>query len=192
MEEEKMRVALLKKEENKKVKLYLPEIRVFLMTSRFNTSTREENQRFRERKKWNQGCLYCTPEPLPERIPFYSKILVLEMDNDQNKIFGVGFLVNKPFVNRYNIYENENYNRYNYVGKYRIPRKELTLQEEEVFAALDVLCFKGTEHMKRGQGLRSFPIKLILRCKPLIDIPDFIENMFISRYSSRDLVDRSI
>jgi hypothetical protein len=187
MNEEKMQRVLFKKEENLKVKLYRPQMRLFLMTSRFNTATREENKRFRERKNWNHGCLYCTPEPISEKIPFYSKIVVLEMDNDQNKIFGVGFLVNKPLVNRYNIYANQNYNRYNYIGKYRITRDELTAEEEEVFAALDVLCFKGNTHMKRGQGLRAFPIKMLLRCRDLIDIPEFIEKMFISRYSSANL-----
>ena len=182
-EEEKMHRLLIKKEENLKIKLYRPQMKVFLMTSRFNTTTRVENKNFREKKNWTNGCLYCTPEPISAKIPFYSKMVVLEMDNDQNKIFGVGFLVNKPVVQKYNIYNNNDYNRYNYVGKYRINREELTAQEEQVFAALDVLCFTGNNHMKRGQGLRAFPIKLLLRCKDLIDIPEFIEKMFLSRYS---------
>ena len=186
MEEEKIRKQIKQKEENMKVSMYRKQLNLFLMTSRFNTSTRAENKLFRDKKNWENGCLYCAPEPVAQNIPFHSKLIVLEMDNDMNKIFGVGFLTNKPVIQKYSIYENNNYNRYNYMGKYRISRDDLNENEEEVFKALDILCFTGNTHMKRGQGLRTFPMKLLLRCKEVIDIPKFIENMFICRFSKKD------
>jgi hypothetical protein len=181
MEEEKLRVKQLKKEENLKVSLYRKEMRVYLMTSRFNTKTREQNDIYRT-NHWQNGCIYCSPEPISQKIPLNSKMVVLEMDNDTNKIFGVGMIMNKPY-NKCSVYEEQNYNRYNYIGKYRIKREEFNEKEEAVFKALDILCFTGNEHMKRGQGIRMFPLKMLLRCKDIVDIPDFIDKMFVSRFS---------
>lgn len=182
--EEKIRLSLQKKEENTRAKQYIAQSNLFLMTSRFNTLTREQNKEFRN-LKWENGCMYCAPEPITEKIPFHSKIIVLEMDNDTNKIFGIGYITNKPFVNRYSVYQDEKYNRYNYIGKYRINREDLNQDEEYVFKALDNLCFTGNEHMKRGQGLKMFPVKMLLKCKHILNIPVFIEKMFSYRFSKK-------
>ena len=105
------------------------------------------------------------------------------MDNDKNTIFAAGMLLNKPFFNKHSVYTDDNYNRYSYIGKYRIKRDELTEQEEAVFKALDILCFKGNDHMKRGHGLKAFPTKLLMNCSTVINMTNYIEYMFKRRFS---------
>jgi hypothetical protein len=173
---------LEKKQENKNIRNYKLTIRTHLLTSRFNTETIQQNEEYRN-NKWPNGCLYCAPEKISQKIPLDSKLLVLEMNNDKNHIFAVGMLTNKPFFNKHSVYKDENYNRYNYIGKYRIKREELSEKEEAVFKALDILCFKGNEHMKRGHGLKAFPIKLLMNCSKTLEITTFIENMFKIRFS---------
>ena len=113
--------------------------------------------------------------------------MVLEMNNDTNTIMAVGLCVNKPFVEKYSVYQESNYNRFSYVGKYRIERTNLDSTEEAVFKALDILCFTGNEHMKRGHGLKQFPVKLLYNCRNILDIPSFIENMFKIRFSKKKI-----
>ena len=179
---EESQLKLEKKQENRKIRQFKSEMRTFLLTSRFNTETRKQNEIYRT-KKWPNGCLYCSPNQISQAIPLESNIIVLEMDNDKNKIFGVGMLVNKPFYNKFSVYEDYNYNRYSYIGKYRIKREELNEKEEAVFKALDILCFTGNEHMKRGHGIKAFPAKMLMNCKNIIDIPKFIENMFKTKFA---------
>jgi hypothetical protein len=182
--ESELRKKLEKKNENIKIRNYKSTVRTHLLTSRFNTETRKQNEVYRS-EKWPNGCLYCSPEQISQHIPINAKIIVLEMDNDINQIFGVGLLKNKPFFNKHSVYEDENYNRYSYVGKYRITREELNNTEEAVFKALDILCFKGNTHMKRGHGLKTFPTKLLMNCSNTFDITPFLEDMFKTRFSNK-------
>ena len=164
------------------IKAYKSEQNVYVMTSRFNTKTREENKLFRE-KAWPNGCLYCCPGEVSQSIPPLATMIVLEMDNDRNQIFAVGRCANKSILNKYKVYEEQNFNRYNYIGKNRILREELNTIEEAVFKALDQLCFYGNQHMKRGNGIKAFPTILLVNSKHVLDIPAFLDNMFISRFS---------
>jgi hypothetical protein len=180
--EEVIQKRIQRKQEAAQIRQYKAQQKVFLMTSRFNTQTRLENQRFRE-KNWAQGCLYCTPMEISQSIPFKAKLLVLEMDNDTNQIFAIGMCANRALTQKYTVYQTCPYNRYNYVGKTRIPRSDFTPLEEAVFKALDQLCFYGNDHMKRGNGLKAFPTKLLVNCRNVLDILDFLENMFVRRFS---------
>jgi hypothetical protein len=172
-----------KKQNALKIKQFKMEQKIFIMTSRFNTQTREENARFRK-KNWGDGCVYCSPEQVSQKIPHQAKLLVLEMDNDKNQIFAIGQCANRPLTNKYGVYENKNYNRFNYVGKHRISRTDFNPMEEAVFKALDQLCFFGNDHMKRGHGLKAFPVKLIVNCNPIFNIPQFLDEMFSRRFLS--------
>jgi hypothetical protein len=167
---------LQKKQDALKIRQFKAYQKTYIMTSRFNTQTREENERFRE-KNWANGCLYCTPEQVSQKIPPQAKMIVLEMDNDKNEIFGIGMCANRSFMNKYGVYENENYNRYNYIGKKRVSRKDFTPLQEAVCKALDQLCFYGNEHMKRGHGLKAFPVKTLINCQPVLDITAFLESI---------------
>jgi hypothetical protein len=164
----------------KKLKEFKLEHRHHLLTSRFNTNTWNENQQYR-RTHHNIGCIYCTPEKISQSIPLNSIIFVLEMNNDTNKIMGIGMVRNYPICDKYHVYTEGNYNRYVYVGKNRISRDEMNEEEEEIMTLFDILCFKGNRHMKRGQGLRAFPIEILYRCSKRLDLVNFISEMFKNR-----------
>jgi hypothetical protein len=111
-------------------------------------------------------------------------MFVLEMNNDTNKIIGIGMVRNHPYVNKYSVYSEGNYNRYVYVGKTRIDRESMTEEEERIMTVFDILCFTGNKHMKRGQGLKSFPIDMLYRCSVKLDLVQFIREMFKRRLSN--------
>jgi hypothetical protein len=173
---------------NKKVlKTYILEykktFRHYLLTSRFNSSTWNENESYRL-KNPSINCIYCSPEPISKIIPIDSIMFVLEMNNDTNKIIGIGMVRNHPYVNKYCIYSEGNYNRYVYIGKIRIDRNSMTDDEERIMRVFDILCFTGNKHMKRGQGLKSFPVDMLYRCSVKLDLVNFIREMFKRRLTN--------
>ena len=155
------------------------------MTSRFNINTQKENEDFLK-KNPKVGCIYCAPSPVTTHIPLESVMFVLEMNNDTNQITGIGMVKNKPKINKYNVYENGNYNRYNFVGNYRIDREVMTEEEKIIMKVFDILCFKGNRHMKRGQGLTMFPVdmlyNMLYKSNEKKDLVGFIRNMFKERF----------
>lgn len=160
-----------------RLRTYKSEFHNFLLTSRFTDSTWNENIRYRKHNS-KLGCIYCSPQQITNTIPIESVLFILEMNNDTNKILGIGMVRNHPQLNKYQVYANGNYNRYTYVGKNRIDRSEMTDKEEEIMKFFDIICFSGNKHMKRGQGLQSFPVDIIYRCKQKLDLVDFISEMF--------------
>tara|TARA_B110000967_G_C18897903_1_gene572139 strand:- start:3059 stop:3607 length:549 start_codon:yes stop_codon:yes gene_type:complete len=163
---------------------YKRQQRNHLLTSRFNDETWSENEAYRKKNN-NRGCIYCAPDPISNEIPSETIMFILEMNNDRNQIMGIGMVRNRPYVNKYKVYGNGNYNRYVFTGKERVDRKEMTESEEEVMQAFDILCFTGRQHMKRGQGLKRFPTKILYRCNARIDLVDFIRNMFKERMTEK-------
>ena len=152
-----------------------------ILTSRFNNQTWEENTTFREKHK-NIGCVYCSPAPLCQEIPNDMICFILEMNNDVNRIMGIGMITNHPKIQKYNVYENGNFNRYSFIGKRRIDRKDMSESEEDIMKVFDVLCFTGNKHMKRGQGLKSFPSEMLYRISFRLNLVDFIKEMFKKRF----------
>jgi len=156
---------------------YKKQFKNFLLTSRFNNETLSENEKYRN-KNPKFGCVYCSPDPVSTKIPSESIMLVLEMNNDANKITGIGMVRNRAICGKYHVYENGNYNRYVYIGKNRINRSEMTKEEDEIMGVFDILCFTGNRHMKRGQGLKSFPPDILYRCSKRLDLVNYITDMF--------------
>ena len=152
----------------------------FLMTTRFTSSTWEENVVCRSNYP-KLGCIYGVPEKIRTSIPVDSIMFVLEMNNTLNKIMGIGMVKNHPICGKYRIYKNGNYNRFVYIGKYRIDRSEMTEKEEQIMKAFDILCFKGATHQKRSQGMKCYPFHMLFECKKIIDLVDFVSNMFKTR-----------
>jgi len=153
----------------------------FIITSRFSTATIQENESYRNRHK-NIGCIYCSPELIASNIPLDAILFVFEMNNDINKVTGIGMVRNRATSGLYNVYSDGNYNRYVYVGKIRINRSDFTEQEEKVFNIIDKMLFTGTRHMKRGHGLKAFPIKTLYECsQKQIDLVNYISTMFKTR-----------
>jgi hypothetical protein len=164
----------------KRVKEFKKSFRHFLLTSRFNNETWKENIEYRK-KHPNIGCVYCSPDPISKDIGPDSVMFILEMNNDTNKIMGIGLIRNHPFVNKYRVYDDGNYNRYVFIGKRRIDRDAMTEEEERIMKVFDILCFTGNKHMKRGQGLKSFPSDMLYKCSKRLDLVQFIKKMFQNR-----------
>jgi hypothetical protein len=172
-----------KKEEIKEAMNFCKTMKSHLMVTIFNEETRQESENYREHKLPKGSAMYCSPFPVAKTIPLEHNLLVLEMNNDTNEIMGIGIVRNRPNIEKYFVYNDKHnyYNRFVYLGKYRIQRKDMTPEEESVMKALDNLCFKGNNHMKRTQGIRSFPAIIIWRCKNIINLVEFIENMIRKR-----------
>jgi len=168
----------------KNLKDFRSQFRNFLLTSRFNNNTWLENEQYRKTHP-KLGCIYCSPDPVCQAIPQESIMFILEMNNDTNKIMGIGLVKNHAYINQYTVYDEGNYNRYVYIGKTRIDREEMSEQEEQIMKVFDILCFTGNRHMKRGQGLKSFPIDMLYRCSKRIDLVKFISEMFKTRLTTK-------
>jgi hypothetical protein len=163
---------------------YKQNLRHFLLTSRFNNQTWSENSRYRDTHKQIK-CIYCSPDPISRDIPVDAIVYVLEMNNDTNIIMGIGMITNHSQINKYRVYKEGNYNRYNYVGKGRIERSQMNAEEERIMKVFDILCFTGNTHMKRGQGLKLFPVNMLYRCSVKLDLVEFVSEMFKNRLLHR-------
>jgi hypothetical protein len=166
-------------------KNYKRNLKNYILTSRFNNHTWNENTHFRK-NNGKLGCVYCAPIPITTEIPIDSILFILEMNNDTNKIMGVGMVRNHPTCNKYYVYDNDNYNRYVYVGKHRIDRSEMSEEEDTIMRVFDILCFTGNKHMKRGHGLKTFPMDMLYRCSKIMDLVDFVNGMFKKRITKKE------
>jgi hypothetical protein len=161
------------------------------VTQRFNTETYEANRAFCQ-KRIPKGCAYGSPILLSNAIPVNAPVMVIEMNIETNRIMGIGLITNMPHKCKYRIYDDSiekhaEYNRYAYVGKYRIDRAEMTEHENRIIRAFEIMCFYGKDHIKRGRGLLCFPLKKLWYAKDVIDLVQFIQNMFRHRINKNSV-----
>lgn len=129
-----------------------------LMTTRFNTQTWQERQRWLDANQWT-GAVYGTPVRLRDEIS--GMLIVLEMHNDENKVKAIGLVKAQalPTDKAHQIYTDRNYNRYIYKSMYRLilDQIELLPMEKKIIAIFNQLLFKGACHLKRAQGITMVP-----------------------------------
>lgn len=159
----------------------------FLCTTRFTDSTWQENCEYRDNhfKSNPSKCIYGSPIEIQPRVQPDAIVFVLEMNNDQNKMMGIGLIRNHPICGKHRVYKNGNYNRYSFVGAMRISREDMNPEEEEIMKALDILCFRGVKHMKRGNGISLFPDEILFRCMSVVNLVEFISGMFKRRMTAK-------
>lgn len=156
--------------------------RQYLMTIRYDNNTHQEMKDcVSQNAKRGIKCVYGCPKAVSDCVIRDTVLMVLEMNNDENRIEGVGMVRNTIQDRAFKIHDDGNLNRFAYVGTRRIDRKDMTEGEEQVFAAFDIICFKGFNHQKRGHGITIFPLDVVEKCKKLIDLPDFVFTMFKNR-----------
>jgi len=131
---------------------------LYLLTTRFNNDTYSENKRWRETNDFS-GCLYCSSVKTPKHIPPTAYIIIIEMNNTNNNIEGIGILINKIRKKKQIVHSDRNYNRYVYKGDIRADRVWLLSQNASLIEKLEILIFKGKDHIKRGVGFTSIPKK---------------------------------
>lgn len=124
-------------------------------TVRFNKfRSYEKLAAWKEKKNW-KGCFYSISSPIPAKIRENQYLFIVEMDNDNNKIFGIGFIKNiKSKGINTGIYNDMIYNFYNYSSAYHIDREgvEKTFGKE-LLSSFEKLLFEGRSHYKRGKGV---------------------------------------
>lgn len=149
---------------------------IYITSTRFNRETYRENRKWRHENKYT-GCIYGTPMKMSELIPHNANTFIIEMNNSNNKINGIGFLRNQPhFKTRVRLYKDYNYNRYIYKGLFRINRHELKKQYKKELELLEDIVFKKASHSKRGQGITLIPKA---RNKDLTQLTSFFTNLFL-------------
>ena len=164
---------LNKKEEEKQIRNYEKNMPIFILTTRFNDYYLNINKNFRI--KHNINCIYGSPIEITKKISYNTKCFVLEMNNNTNKIIGIGLINNYPYYNKFKIYNNRN-DRYVYKSNKRIDLSNLSKNNNFnkefiiMIELLEQLCFYGNEHLKRGDGLKIFPIKYLYRLENHLNI----------------------
>lgn len=123
-----------------------------LASTRFTSATYEENMSYR--KQQSIEVIYGTPvaiKPLGERVCI---LIVLEMNNEKNRLEGIGLIKNRMVSDvRHKIYSQPEYNRFIYRGKYFVNREELKEYDNTIVEICDLILFKGKSHLKRHYGI---------------------------------------
>ncbi len=129
-----------------------------IATTRFNNETISENRNWRERNNM-EGCIYGSPVLMSPTLPLGSNIFIIEMNNEKNIIEGIGFIIKPEYPKKARpIYKTGNYNRYIYVGEYRVDKERIKDEyDKRVINVLEQLLFRGAKHSKRGQGITQLP-----------------------------------
>lgn len=135
---------------------------VLVATTRFTNATYAENMEYRKRK--GLACVYGLQEPLSERCAYGAEVFVFEMNNDANRIEGVGLIRNVHTGEYHKIHENNQYNLCSYVGSYHMTRDQLAEYcNKEWLQDMEELMFKGKSNLKRLTGIRLLTNKLLNR-----------------------------
>ncbi len=134
-------------------------------TVRFNNSTYLENHNWKQRKN-HKGCAYGLDKPICKNVPLGKPIYIIEMNNDINKIMGIGKIKNQiNYSNRSRMYKEECFNQYIYKSPYFISRNDIMKTKripQVVLRFLENILFYGHKHFKRGQGCLILPWNRIL------------------------------
>lgn len=64
---------------------------------------------------------------------------------------GIGLVRNHVIAQKYRVYSNEDYNRYVFLGKYRLDRSDIS--DTTLLERLESFCFHGKSHHKRLRGI---------------------------------------
>lgn len=128
---------------------------ITLVTTRFSNNTLGENRNYLS-KIGSKGCIYGSPQEMSPKILPDSIVLVVEMNNSNNKIEGIGLIKNRPLFDKYYcIYSEGNYNRFVYKSDYHIDRDTILRYDDILLDGLENALFKEKTHLKRGSGFTT-------------------------------------
>jgi len=147
-----------------------------LASARFNQKTYREREEFMRRN--NIECIYGTQLKIKPKVAANQLLLVVEMNNETNQVMGIG-LIRNMICDPQDIYEDPNYNRYTYMGKYRVSREQMEEYDKKMVEIFDLILFKGYTHIKRHSGITIIPPAL-LTCERVenIDLTKKVKSMF--------------
>ena len=160
-----------------------------LVTTRFTNDTLETNREYKRRKNIS-GCIYGSPQEMSPKIMNESLVFVIEMNNDDDSIEGIGLVRNKPYLDKYyRIYDHGDYNRFVYKSSYRVDRTPLWEYNKVLVKVLEYVLFGEKTHLKRGSGFTTVTQKFLAsknheKCKKLLlyKIINVIVKCFKNKY----------
>ena len=165
-----------------------------LLTTRFTNETYEELQRFKENNNLIGKSLFNIPIKLRfTNVSYEYPMIVLEMNNSENELMGMGFIINRTYGmnNSYNVHKNKNYNRYTYKSRFYISFNKrsndyisyIGNNEEYVslIKELTQICFYGKGHLKRGSSFMCVPMKKITN-----KMNELFMDIFLEKYVSEE------
>ena len=121
-----------------------------LASTRFTNKTYREREAFMRRN--NIECIYGTNRRINKSLLLNQLMFVVEMNNETNQIMAIGLIRNMLCDPQY-IYEDQNYNRYIYMGNYRILRQDIEEYDKKIVEVLEQILFKGRSNAKRLNGI---------------------------------------
>tara|TARA_B100000795_G_scaffold268224_3_gene254776 strand:+ start:683 stop:1408 length:726 start_codon:yes stop_codon:yes gene_type:complete len=125
-----------------------------ITTTRFNDKTYIENNIWKCKNNY-KGCIYGSPHRICDTISKCKPIIVIEMNNEINKIMGIGCIDNRVKFNK-KIHDEQKYNRYIYMGKKYIKRRDV---KKDILEHLEYILFKTSHHYKRLRGITKISTK---------------------------------
>lgn len=150
-----------------------------IVSTRFNNETIRQNRAYIESNGLG-GCIYPVPQRLSPHIHINSLVFVVEMNNTTNMVEGVGLIRNAVKTDKYyKVYEDLNFNRYVYQGKYHMYRDEI---EPRILEIMETILFRGKTHSKRGSGMTCIPVKLLEKY-PETNVSLEMKKMYINKFN---------
>lgn len=151
----------------------------YLACTRFNNTTYDENICYRS--KSNESAIYGSTLKIRDIYSPGSLIFIAEMNNDTNRIEGIGLIKNHlVYDKRHRIYENNEYNRYIYRGKYWLSRTQINEFNSEILEIFDNILFKGKSHLKCRIGITIITEKLFVHWDyQLQTLKNMVKSLFL-------------
>lgn len=152
-----------------------------LFTTRFNNDTYNENIEARDICDFD--CAYGSPNKI-KNIQIGFPLYIIEMNNETNKIEGIGYIHNKSLRHPPKIYRPsyDDCNTYVYTGDYHITREDIDRLFPEVLYALENKLFKGKGNQKRGKGFTRVSEKMYSEEFTKAGLIFAIKQTFIHKY----------
>jgi len=153
-----------------------------IATTRFNNATFAENMAYRE--KTGESVLYGPSIRIHEKYEIGCTMFVFEMNNEENKIEGIGVIKNQTVHDKkYKIYSESDYNRIIYRGSYWLSREQLLSMDPELIEIFDKMLFKGKSHLKRQSGITVVTEKLTKKWEQDLDhLKRRIRDIFVGKF----------
>lgn len=160
----------------------------YIASTRFNNDTYNENISYRKRA--NIPVIYGTSIRIQEKYDVGVLMFVVEMNNDDNQIEGIGLIRNTMvYDKKHNIYSNSDYNRYLYKGEYWLSRDAILEKDAEIAKICDTVLFKGKSHLKRVSGISVLTNQLFTNWDfKLSVLKEKIRLLFINTFKLEPLI----
>jgi hypothetical protein len=163
-----------------------------IASTRFNNNTFAQNMAYR--LKSGEPVLYGTGFQIHSKYPPGIILFVVEMNNDENRIEGIGLISNNiVFDKKHRIYDDSNYNRFIYRGDHWLSREKMLEIDPEMVTIFDKILFKGKSHLKRQSGITIITEKLVLNWEYDLEIlKRQVKGMFMNAFKISGEDNRSI